>query len=173
MHCMIGLAHYQKSSIMMPFKSLQTNGQSVLRSRGTLLRNNICNVQNRNTKYVGEKVQKCFEDPLKLTKHLLQWKFCSSWQQNVGDTYSKLAHSVAIDTICLGKELLRQKQSSHLLCCKWLFTRWPAASADISDSSPASTVPHTMRANLFAFSPGHSLFAPVIMYLWTYEGNHF
>jgi len=38
---MTGLAHYQKPSIMMPFKNLQTNGQSVLRSRGTLLRNNM------------------------------------------------------------------------------------------------------------------------------------
>jgi len=37
---MIGLAHNQKPSIMMPFKSLQTNGQSVLRSRGTMLKNN-------------------------------------------------------------------------------------------------------------------------------------
>jgi len=38
---MTGLAQNQKPSIMMPFKSLQTNGQSVLRSRGTMLRNNM------------------------------------------------------------------------------------------------------------------------------------
>ena len=42
----------------------------------------------------------------------------------------------------------------------WLLTRWPAASAAIRDSSPAITVPHTIRASCRAFSPGLSLHAP-------------
>jgi len=65
---MTGLAHYQKPSIMMPFKNLQTNGQSVLRSRGTLLRNNMFVMSKIEIQNLwGKKVQKCFEDPLKLT----------------------------------------------------------------------------------------------------------
>ena len=40
------------------------------------------------------------------------------------------------------------------LCLRWLRTRWPSASADMSDSSPASTVAATIRASCFEFSPG-------------------
>ena len=36
------------------------------------------------------------------------------------------------------------------LCLMWLLTRCPAASADISDSSPAMTVAHTTRARVVA-----------------------
>jgi len=58
---MIGLAHNQKPSIMMPFKSLQTNGQSVLRSRGTMLRNNMSVMSKTEIQNIwGEKVQKLF-----------------------------------------------------------------------------------------------------------------
>lgn len=48
----------------------------------------------------------------------------------------------------------------YLLSVKWLFTRWPAASAESNDNSPASTVPHTTWANLVAFLPGCDVLAP-------------
>ena len=48
-----------------------------------------------------------------------------------------------------------------LLWTKWLFTRCPAANADMRESSPASTVPATILANWRAFSPGVSLCAPI------------
>lgn len=57
------------------------------------------------------------------------------------------------------------RRVSHLLCCKWLFTRSPAVNADMSESSAASTVPHTILANDLALSPGHSLFGPVITHI--------
>ncbi|KAM2644280.1 hypothetical protein EV1_017968 [Malus domestica] len=42
----------------------------------------------------------------------------------------------------------------------WLLTSCPAAIADISESSPASTEPATMVANFLEFEPGESLLAP-------------
>lgn len=39
---------------------------------------------------------------------------------------------------------------------KWLLIRWPAARADINDSSPASTAAHTTFANWSAWAPGRS-----------------
>ena len=50
--------------------------------------------------------------------------------------------------------------SSHLLCVRWLLTRCPAARAERRDSSPASTVPHTILASWVAFSPGLLWWAP-------------
>ena len=49
---------------------------------------------------------------------------------------------------------------THLLCLMWLLTRWPAAKADMRESSPASTAAHTIRARLVALVPGSSLCAP-------------
>lgn len=46
------------------------------------------------------------------------------------------------------------------LYCMWLLTRWPAARADISDSSPASTAPATIMAKHWAFCPGDSVLGP-------------
>jgi hypothetical protein len=40
------------------------------------------------------------------------------------------------------------------LCCMCALTKWPAASAEQRDSSPARTAAATMRANRLAFSPG-------------------
>ncbi len=42
----------------------------------------------------------------------------------------------------------------------WLFTSWPAASADIREISPASTEPATILASVCEFLPGDSKFAP-------------
>ena len=47
------------------------------------------------------------------------------------------------------------------LCLRWLFTRWPAARADINDNSPANTVAHTIWASCLAFSPGVSELLPL------------
>jgi hypothetical protein len=55
---------------------------------------------------------------------------------------------------------LLSSQIFYLLCLRWLLTKWPAASADMRDSSPASTVPHTILARVSAFSPGFVLLAP-------------
>lgn len=55
---------------------------------------------------------------------------------------------------------IKQICQPYLLWIMWLLTRWPAASAAIRDSSPAITVPHTIRASCRAFSPGLSLHAP-------------
>lgn len=60
--------------------------------------------------------------------------------------------------------------STHLLCLMWLLTRWPAAKADMRDSSPASTAPHTIRARLVAFVPGSSWWAPCTRSSW-WEGE--
>lgn len=46
------------------------------------------------------------------------------------------------------------------LWIRWLWTRWPAASAEHSDSSPAITVAQMIRASCCAFAPGVSAFAP-------------
>jgi hypothetical protein len=39
----------------------------------------------------------------------------------------------------------------------WLLKRWPAARADIRDSSPASTAPAMIMAKCWAFYPGESV----------------
>lgn len=57
---------------------------------------------------------------------------------------------------------------SYLLCVMWLLTRWPAARAAISESSPASTVAHTTLASCRALSPGHSWLAPCTPSICTY-----
>lgn len=48
-----------------------------------------------------------------------------------------------------------------LLYFMWLWTRWPAAWAEMRDSSPARTAPATTEARSLAFDPGDSLFAPL------------
>lgn len=55
---------------------------------------------------------------------------------------------------------------ADLLCRRWLFTRWPAARADMRDSSPARTVPHTTRASWTAFPPGLSPWGPCTPSIW-------
>jgi hypothetical protein len=48
-----------------------------------------------------------------------------------------------------------------LLYFMWLLTRWPAACAEIRDSSPARTAPATTVAKSLALDPGDSLLAPL------------
>lgn len=62
---------------------------------------------------------------------------------------------------------------AYLLCVMWLLTRWPAARADMSDSSPASTVAHTTLASCLAFSPGQTWLAPCTPNIWTYAQTKF
>jgi len=54
----------------------------------------------------------------------------------------------------------------------WLLTRWPAASADIRESSPASTVAQTTLASCRALSPGHSWQAPCTPSICTHTHTH-
>lgn len=54
----------------------------------------------------------------------------------------------------------------------WLLTRWPAARAAMSESSPARTVAHTTRASCRAFSPGHSWLAPCTPSIWIHTHTH-
>ena len=49
---------------------------------------------------------------------------------------------------------------TDLLCFKWLFTKCPAARADIRDNSLATTVEQIIRAKVQALSPGLSWQAP-------------
>eukprot|EP01018_Ginkgo_biloba_P032249 Gb_26606 [translate_table: standard] len=42
----------------------------------------------------------------------------------------------------------------------WLLTSWPAAKADMRESSPARTAPATILAKHWAFAPADSAFAP-------------
>lgn len=48
-----------------------------------------------------------------------------------------------------------------LLYFMWLWTRWPAACAEMRDSSAARTAPATTVAKSLAFDPGDSLLAPL------------
>lgn len=48
-----------------------------------------------------------------------------------------------------------------LLYFMWLFTSWPAARADMRESSPARTEPAIMVARRLAFAPGVSKLAPL------------
>ena len=50
--------------------------------------------------------------------------------------------------------------SPYLLCFIWLFTRCPAANADINESSPASTVAQMTLAKIDALWPGMSAHDP-------------
>lgn len=47
-----------------------------------------------------------------------------------------------------------------LLYFIWLLTSWPAAKADMRESSPAKTAPATILAKSRAFAPGDCAFAP-------------
>lgn len=128
----------------------------------------VCGIKN----IWGKKGQKLFEIPWNLQTMFYSDNSAAADNSKMWMTHLATLHTqLTIEPNYLDKELLKQEQCSHLLCCKWLFTRWPAASADMSESSPASTVPHTMRANLLAFSPGHSLFAPAMMHLWVIWSN--
>lgn len=53
------------------------------------------------------------------------------------------------------------RTSFFLFICIWERTRWPAARAAMRLSSPASTVPATIRARRSAFSPGRWVLAPL------------
>lgn len=48
-----------------------------------------------------------------------------------------------------------------LLYFMWLLTRWPAACAEMRDSSPARTAPATTVAKSLELDPGDSLLAPL------------
>lgn len=61
---------------------------------------------------------------------------------------------------CGGAGVLDRVGGAERLCAMCALTRWPAASAEHSDSSPASTVAAMTRASNRAFSPGVTGWAP-------------
>jgi hypothetical protein len=61
----------------------------------------------------------------------------------------------------LGLSVSSARALLDLLYFMWLWTRWPAACAEMRDSSAARTAPATTVAKSRALDPGDSLLAPL------------
>lgn len=102
-----------------------------------------------------------FENP-KIAKFSLEKKPQISWQIVIHlRTYISLVCESTENIFIVNQVPFPMMSLVDLLYFIWLLTSCPAARADISDSSPASTAPATMVARRLALAPGDSSLAPL------------